>query len=130
MSTKAKFTDYKHAGCIVWTAVCVQCTCTLCLYTVSYVSPLLTILSGGPISFLSLCVCVDSVTLLHSSSFSISSRFPSLFHLSFSSLSSQHTRLSSPLPLSFFSLFSSLLSSSPLPGPCLAPSLQYVFSDK
>lgn len=28
MSTKAKFTDYKHAGCIVWTAVCVQCTCT------------------------------------------------------------------------------------------------------
>lgn len=52
--------------------------------------------------------------------------FYSFFHLSFSSLSSQHTHFSSPLPLSFFSLF--LSSSSTLLGPCTAPSLQYVSS--
>lgn len=57
---------------------------------------------------------------------SISSHSPSVFHISFFS-----THPPSPTSaLYFFSLFSSLLSSSPLLGPDPAPSLQYVFSDE
>lgn len=71
---------------------------------------------------------VDLVSVLYNSSLSISYYFSSLFHQSLSSLSSQHTRLSSPLPLSFSTLFSSLSSSSTLLGPCTTLSLQYVSS--
>lgn len=79
------------------------------------------------------CVCVDVcvVTLLHSSFqhfLSLSLTFPSLLHISFFSTPSPPPTPTSALY--FFSLFSSLLSSSPLLGPSPAPSLQYVFSDE
>lgn len=126
------FSDYEHAGCSVWAARLLSANvvtrfsvltraerCSICQSFLKGPFP--------PCRFVCVDVCV--LTLLHSSSqrfLSLSLTFPSVFHISFFS-----TRSPSPTSaLYFFSLFSSLLSSSPLLGPYPAPSLQYVFPDE